>query len=103
MKDTIVQGLAQAYGNLVHMIADFLPRFVVMLTIILLGLLVAYLLKVFFRSILHLTKLDRLSEEAGASHVLRKAALPSMSEFLSRSVFWITLLGFGCWASACYR
>jgi hypothetical protein len=94
MKDTIVQGLAQAYGNLVHMIADFLPRFVVMLTIILLGLLVAYLLKVFFRSILHLTKLDRLSEEAGASHVLRKAALPSMSEFLSRSVFWITLLGF---------
>ena len=46
MKDTIVQGLAQAYGNLVHMIADFLPRFVVMLTIILVGLLVAYLLKV---------------------------------------------------------
>jgi hypothetical protein len=94
MKDTIVQGLAQAYGNLVHMIADFLPRFVVMLTIILVGLLVAFLLKVFFRSILHLTKLDRLSEETGASHVLRKAALPSMSEFLSRSVFWITLLGF---------
>ena len=24
MKDTIVQGLAQAYGNLVHMVADFL-------------------------------------------------------------------------------
>lgn len=94
MRDTIVQGLAQAYGNLVHMIADFLPRFVVMLTIILVGWLVAYLLKVFFRSILHLTKLDRISEEAGASHVLRKAALPSMSEFLSRSVFWITLLGF---------
>src|ERR1700733_5977882 len=94
MKDTIVQGLAQAYGNLVHMIADFLPRFVVMLTIILVGLLVAYLLKVFFQSILHLTKLDRLSEEAGGPHVLRRAALPSMSEFLSRSVFWITLLGF---------
>ena len=35
MKDTIVQGLAQAYGNLVHMIADFLPRFLVMLIIIL--------------------------------------------------------------------
>lgn len=94
MRDTILQGLAQAYGNLVHMIADFLPRFVVMLTIILVGWLVAYLLKVFFRSILHLTKLDRISEEAGASHVLRKAALPSMSEFLSRSIFWITLLGF---------
>ena len=37
MKETIVQGLAQAYENLVHMIADFLPRFVVMLIIILVG------------------------------------------------------------------
>jgi len=94
MRDTILRGLAQAYENLVHMIADFLPRFVVMLTIILAGLLIAFLLKIVLRSILHLTKLDRISEEAGASHVLRKAAMPSMSEFLSRSLFWITLLGF---------
>jgi len=94
MRDTILRGLAQAYENLVHMIADFLPRFVVMLTIILAGLLIAFLLKSVLRSILHLTKLDRISEEAGASHVLRKAAMPSMSEFLSRSLFWITLLGF---------
>ena len=94
MKDTIVQALTQAYENLVHMVADFLPRFVVMLTIILVGLLMAYLLKAIVRSILHLTKLDRLSEEAGASHVLRKAAMPPMSEFLSRSIFWITVLGF---------
>jgi hypothetical protein len=94
MRDTILRGLAQAYENLVHMIADFLPRFAVMLTIILAGLLIAFLLKKILRSILHLTKLDRISEQAGASHVLRKAAMPSMSEFLSRSLFWITLLGF---------
>lgn len=94
MRDTIVRGLTQAYENLVHMVADFLPRFVVMLTIILVGLAIAFILKKIVRSILHLTKLDRLSEEAGASHVLRKAAMPSMSEFLSRSVFWIAVLGF---------
>jgi hypothetical protein len=94
MKDTIVQGLAQAYQNLVHMIADFLPRLIIMLTIILVGLAIAFALKKILRYILHLTKIDRISEEAGASHVLRKAAMPSMSEFLSRSLFWITLLGF---------
>jgi hypothetical protein len=94
MKDTIVRGLAQAYDNLVHMIADFLPRFIIMLVIILVGLAIAFLLKKILRYILHLTRLDRISEEAGASHVLRKAAMPSMSEFLSRSLFWITLLGF---------
>jgi small-conductance mechanosensitive channel len=94
MRETILQGLTQAYENLVHMIADFLPRLVVMLTIILVGVVIAYLLKLVVRSILHVTKLDRISEEAGASHVLRKAALPSMTEFLSRSIFWITTLGF---------
>src|ERR1700736_1083070 len=94
MKDTIVQGLQQAYLNLFHMISEFLPRLVVMLVIILSGLLVAYALRYVVRAILRLSKLDRLSEEAGASRVLRMAALPSMTEVLSRSVFWITLLGF---------
>jgi small-conductance mechanosensitive channel len=94
MKDTIVQGLEQAYYNLVHMIAEFLPRFVVMLVIILVGLVVAYALRHFLRALLRLTKLDRVSEDAGASRVLRMADLPSMTELLSRSVFWITWIGF---------
>jgi preprotein translocase subunit Sec61beta len=92
MKDTIIQGLQQAYQNLFHMISDFLPRLVVMLAIVVTGVLVAYAFKYLARTILRLTKLDRLSEEAGASKVLRMAALPSMSDFLSRSVFWMTLL-----------
>lgn len=94
MRQTIIQGLTQAYENLVHMVADFLPRFVVMFAIILVGLLVSFLLRYFLRLALHPTRLDRISEEAGASHVLRRAALPSMSELLSRALFWVTLLGF---------
>jgi hypothetical protein len=94
MKDTIIQGLQQAYQNMAHMIAEFLPRLVVMLVIVLTGVLVAYIFKYIARTILRLTKLDRLSDEAGASKVLRMAALSSMTDFLSRSVFWITLLGF---------
>jgi preprotein translocase subunit Sss1 len=94
MKDTIVQGLEQAYYNLVHMIAEFLPRFVVMLVIILVGLLAAYVLRAILRALLRLTRLDRVSEDAGASRVLRMAALPSMTELLSRSIFWITWIGF---------
>src|SRR6202171_1127868 len=94
MTDTIVQGLEQAYNNLVHMIAEFLPRFVVMLIIILLGLLVAFVLRYLLRGLLGLTKLDRVSEDAGASRVLRMADLPSMTELLSRSFFWLTWIGF---------
>jgi len=94
MKNTIVQGLEQAYYNLVHMFAEFLPRFLVMLVIIVVGLLAAYVLRYALRGVLRLTRLDQVSESSGASRVLRMADLPSMTEFLSRSIFWITWLGF---------
>ncbi len=94
MKEMIIHGLGQAYENLVRMFADFLPRLVVMLVIVVVGLLVAYVLKTVLRTVLHVTKLDRLSEEAGASRFLRMAALPSMTELLSRSLFWVTWCGF---------
>lgn len=94
MKATILQGLQQAYDNLVHMVAEFLPRFVLLIIIVAIGLLVAALLRYVLRAILHLTKLDRFSEEAGASRVLRRAALPSLTELLSRALFWLVWLGF---------
>ncbi|MGA7855151.1 MAG: hypothetical protein WCA15_17655 [Candidatus Acidiferrales bacterium] len=94
MKQLIVQGLQQAYQNLVHMISVFLPRLVAMLLIMLVGLFVALLLKYLLRLILRFTQLNRLSEQSGASQVLRNAALPTISELLTRSLFWITWLGF---------
>ena len=94
MKDMIIRGLQQAYVNIAHMMAEFLPRLVVMLIIGLVGLLVAFSFKYLLRAILHLTRLDRLSEESGASRILRRAALPSITELLSRSLFWLTWLGF---------
>jgi small-conductance mechanosensitive channel len=94
MKEIIIQGLSQAYSNLVRMFAEFLPRLLVMLVIVIVGLLVAYVLRAILRAVLHVTRLDRVSEEAGASRFLRMAALPSMTELLSRSLFWVTWLGF---------
>ncbi|HVA94558.1 MAG TPA: hypothetical protein VNI36_06595 [Candidatus Dormibacteraeota bacterium] len=94
MRETMLRALTQAYDNLLHMIGEFLPRFIVMVAIIIVGWLVALILKRITRSILRLTNLDRLGEEAGASGVLRKAALPSLTELVSRAVFWLVWLGF---------
>jgi len=94
MRQTILQGLEQVYGDLGHMITEFLPRFLVMLIIIMIGLLVAFVLRYISRALLGLTKLNRVSEAAGASRVLRMAHLPSMTELLSRSIFWVTWFGF---------
>ena len=94
MRQTILRALEEVYGNLVHMIAEFLPRFLVMLIIIVIGLLAAFVLKYILRALLGLTKLDRVSDDAGASRVLRMAHLPPMTELLSRSIFWVTWIGF---------
>ena len=94
MRETILRALKEVYGNLVHMIAEFLPRFLAMLIIIVIGLLVAFVLKYILRALLGLTKLDRVSDDAGASRVLRMAHLPPMTELLSRSIFWVTWIGF---------
>src|SRR6476646_6286003 len=90
----IVSELIQAAQELVRGFARFLPRLIVMLIIAIVGWVFAYIAKVVVRSILRLIKFDRLSENAGASQLLTRAALPSSSELLSRFVFWLAWLGF---------
>jgi Mechanosensitive ion channel, conserved TM helix len=94
MKEMILHGFQQAHENFARMLAEFLPRFLVMVIIILIGWVVAYILRYVLRAILRIAKIDKVSEQAGASRLLRKADLPSMTELLSRALFWIIWLGF---------
>ncbi len=94
MREMIVNELTQAMQELVRNVAHFLPRLMVMLIIVLLGWLIAYVVKRILRSILYLARFDRFSENTGAAQLLTKAALPSSTELLSRFVFWVTWLGF---------
>jgi hypothetical protein len=94
MREMIISELMQALHELARGFAHFLPRLIVMLILAFLGWLIAYLVKVILRSILRLIKFDKLSENAGASQLLTKAALPSATEIVSRFVFWVAWLGF---------
>lgn len=94
MQEMIARAFQQAHDNLTHMLAVFLPRLVLMLVVILVGWLVAYVLKLILRGILRVAKVEKMSEEAGASRMLRRAALPAMTELLSRALFWVVWLGF---------
>jgi Conserved TM helix len=94
MREMIVGELIQAMQELARGFARFLPRLIVMLIIAAVGWVIAYVAKVFVRSILRLIKFDKLSENAGASQLLTRAALPASSELLSRFVFWLVWLGF---------
>jgi hypothetical protein len=94
MRDMIISELSQAVQDLARGFAHYLPRFIVMLILGLAGWAAAFVVKVILRSILRLVQFDRLSENAGASQLLKKAALPPASEVVSRFVFWLVWLGF---------
>jgi len=94
MREMIISELTQAMQELTRGFAHILPRIIVLVIVAFAGWVVAYFLKVFLRSILRLIKFDKLSENAGASQLLAKAALPSATELLSRFAFWVTWLGF---------
>jgi Mechanosensitive ion channel, conserved TM helix len=94
MREMIISELTTAWHEIARGFARFLPRLITMLILAIVGWLIAYVVKVVLRSILRLIRFDKLSENAGASQLLAKAALPSATEVLSRFVFWVTLIGF---------
>lgn len=94
MWDMIVGELNHAMQELARNFAHFLPLLLQMLIIALLGWVVAFALRAVLRGILRIAKFDKLSDNAGATQLLNKAALPSSSELLSRVVFWVVWLGF---------
>ncbi len=94
MREMIVSELTQAVQGFAREFARFLPRLIVLVIIAFAGWVVASLLKLIVRSILRLINFDRLSDNAGATQLLAKAALPSSSKLLSRFIFWVAWLGF---------
>ena len=94
MWEMIIDELTHALQELVRSFAHFLPRLLAMLIVALLGWVIAYVLKVVLRGILRIARIDRLSANAGATQLLSKAALPPLTELLSRFVFWVVWVGF---------
>jgi hypothetical protein len=94
MREMIISELMQAMQQFTRGFAHILPRIIVLVIVGFVGWIVAYFLRVLTRSILRLIKFDKLSESAGASQLLSKAALPSATELLSRFLFWVAWLGF---------
>jgi len=94
MWDNFVREMTRAANEIVSGVARFLPRFLEMLVIVLVGWVIAFLLRALTRSVLKITRFDKLSEHTGATELLRGAALPSLGELVSRFVFWLAWVGF---------
>lgn len=94
MWQNFIGELQRTMDEILRSFARFLPRFLEMLFLVVVGWIIAFILRAFVRSVLRLTKFDKLSEHTGAASLLRSAALPSPTEMVSRFVYWIAWLGF---------
>jgi hypothetical protein len=94
MREIIVTELTQGLQEIAREFAHYLPRVIVMLIVVFIGWVIAYLVKLVTRSILRVTRFSKLSENAGATELLKRAALPPSSELVSRVVFWVAWVGF---------
>lgn len=94
MWQNFITQLARTMNEIVGSVGRFLPRFLEMLAIVVVGWIVAYLLKIITKSVLKLARFDKLSEHTGTTQFLRGAALPSLTELVSRVVFWVAWFGF---------
>lgn len=94
MWQNFIRELARTMNEIVGSLGRFLPRFLEMLVILVVGWIIAYVLKVIVRSLLKIARFDRLSEHTGTTQLLRGAALPSLTELVSRFVFWVAWFGF---------
>src|SRR5579875_1523561 len=94
MEDILVNSLTKTVQNLSAMIAHFLPRLIAMIAIIVIGGVIAWILKIIVRRFLWFVKFNQICETTGFTQMLAKAALPSPSELLSRLVFWVVWISF---------
>lgn len=94
MWESFIRELARTLDEILQSFARFLPRFLEMLVIVVLGWIVAFIVKVVLRSVLKITRFDKLSEHTGATQWLRSAELPSVTELVSRVAFWVAWAAF---------
>jgi len=76
-------------------ITGFLPNLLIGIILIILGFLVAWLLKVIITRISHFLKIDRLSEKIGITQMLhRSGIMESFSGLMGKAAYWVVLLSF---------
>ena len=94
MIEMVFDALEQAGRNFVKAALDLLPRAVLTISIVLVGWVIASILRWIVRTLLDRLGFDRLCARQGITDMLRAADLPEPSRLISIIVFWIVWVGF---------
>ena len=94
MAQRVLEAIEQAGTNFVESVAQLLPRAVVTLSIIVVGLFIAIMLKWLTRWVLGRLGFNTVCERFELAALLKAAGLPSAEALASAAVFWIVWIGF---------
>jgi hypothetical protein len=94
MAEMIANTVSEAWANFVSSVGGYLPRVIATLSIMIVGWLIAAVLRVLTRWLLRWMRFDRVSERMGLASALKNADLPTASSLAGSVVFWLVLIGF---------
>lgn len=94
MAQMIATAVRQAGTNFVDAIQLFLPRVLTTIAIVLVGWLIAAVLRAVFRWLLTQIRFNVYCERAGITPMLKTTDLPAPDVLVSTVVFWLVWIGF---------
>ncbi len=94
MTETVLNGVTQTLDVAMKTALDLLPKILGMLIIIVIGWVIAIVVKILVRHFLKLVKFNVLCDNVGVTQMFTKADLPPPTELLSALVFWVTWAAF---------
>jgi len=85
--------ITDSFNKFLGKVTTFLPNLLAMITIIIIGLFIAWVLKKFLFRFLKAIQFDRVSERWGLPHILSKGGVTySPADLLSRFFYWVIVL-----------
>jgi hypothetical protein len=92
--DAILRTLRDTWSGYLDALLVILPRLLSMLSVVVVGWLIAAVARSATGHLLRWLRLPRLAERTGAAEFLRKAELPAADRLAAATVFWLLFGGF---------
>jgi hypothetical protein len=85
--------ITDSFNKFLGKVLTFLPNLLAMITILIIGFLIAWIVKLLLLRFLKAIQFDKMSERWGVSHVLSKGGMIySPAHLLSRFFYWVIVL-----------
>src|SRR5205809_922161 len=94
MAQSIAEVLGAAWQDFLTGLQFYLPHVLAMISLLVVGLLIAWLVSFVARHLLRWGRFDSMAEHFGAAEILKRAGLPAASIVVASLLFWLVWAAF---------